>query len=256
MLFAMIQPIPKSFFWIENFQEQKSETSKRIKLILNNDPKIGTIVPNMSSGNRTDRLTSTLFGKTRRALLAIFYTHPEESFYLRQVIRAVSLGQGTVQRELAKLTGAGLLLRNSRGNQVFYQANRESPIFKELQSLVVKTAGVADVLRTVLSRFHERIRVAFIYGSVAAGTFKTRSDVDVMIVGNVTFAEVTESLRPTQDILGREVNPSVYSPVEFQKKLSAGHHFLKSIVKEPKVFLIGDERELAGLGKKRSTDRA
>jgi predicted nucleotidyltransferase len=223
---------------------------------LKNDPKIGTMVPNMSSMPQMDRFTSALFGKTRRALLALFYSHPDESFYLRQVIRAVSLGQGAVQREVAKLTDAGLLLRHSRGNQVYYQANRESPIFMELQSLVVKTAGVGDVLRKALVPVQDRIKAAFIYGSVAVGAFSARSDVDVMIVGDVTFAEAAESLRSTQEILGREVNPSVYSPAEFRKKLLAGHHFLNSVVKEKKVFLIGDERELAGMGKKRPADRA
>jgi predicted transcriptional regulator len=89
---------------------------------------------------------SALFGKTRRSLLALFYTHPDEAFYLRQLIRAVSVGQGTVQRELAKLAAAGLLLRFSRGNPVYYQANRKSPIFPELKSLVIKTVGVADTL--------------------------------------------------------------------------------------------------------------
>jgi predicted nucleotidyltransferase len=203
-----------------------------------------------------DHLTSALFGKTRRALLALFYSHPDETFYLRQVIRAVSLGQGTVQRELGKLTEAGILLRNSRGNQVYYQANRESPIFKELQSLVIKTVGMAVFIRKALAPFHDRIRVAFIYGSVAAGTFKARSDIDVMIVGNVSFAEVAGSFHQTQEILGREINPSVYSPAEFRKKLSAGHHFLSSVLKENKVFLIGDEGELAGMGKKRASDKA
>ena len=198
-----------------------------------------------------DNLGSVLFGKTRRAVLALFYTHPDESFYLRQVIRAVALGQGTVQRELARLVAAGLLLRFSRGNQVYYQVNRASPIFAELKSLMVKTAGVADVLRAALVELRDQIRVAFLYGSMATGTHKVTSDVDLMVIGEVTFGRVVESLHRTQETLEREINSSVYSVEEFRKKLKAGNHFLYSLSHAPKIFLIGDEREFARLGKKR-----
>jgi predicted nucleotidyltransferase len=209
----------------------------------------------MSAESQIDRLTAALFGKTRRALLALFYTHPDESFYLRQVIRAISLGQGTVQRELSNLTRAGLIIRSSRGNQVFYRANRESPVFPELQSLMVKTAGVADILREAFRDLKGRIRLAFIYGSFAIGTFRNQSDLDVMVIGKVTFAEVAEAVRSAQEILGREVNPTVYSPTEFQKKVGTGHHFLKSVVKAPKTFFIGEERELTRVGQKRLADQ-
>ena len=110
-------------------------------------PKMGTNAPVKGADDSVDNLAAALFGKTRRALLALFYGHPEQSFYLREIARAVGAGQGAVQRELAHLTAAGLLVRLRRGNQVFYQANPQTPIFSELKSLIVKTAGVADVLR-------------------------------------------------------------------------------------------------------------
>jgi predicted nucleotidyltransferase len=132
---------------------------------------------------------------------------------------------------------------------VYFQANPESPIYAELRGLVVKTAGVADALRTALAPLAERIQVAFIYGSVARGKERRASDVDVMVIGEVSFAETSEALGEAQKSIGREVNPSVYAPADFRAKLVAKHHFLRSVLKGDKIFLIGDDRELARLAK-------
>ena len=196
-------------------------------------------------------VSSALFGKTRQAVLALLFGHDKESFYLRQLVRAVSLGQGAVQRELAHLTAAGLLTRTRRGNQVYYQANRNAPIFPELKSLLVKTAGAADVLRATLAPHADRVQVALLYGSVAHGTDRVESDIDLLVVGKVSFGEVAEAVSTAQEKLQREVNPSVYSPEEFRKKLLEGHHFVRRVFQGPKIFLIGGERELKRLGAKR-----
>ena len=214
-------------------------------------PKMVTIAPNMGSKNLSDQLASALFGKTRRAVLALLLTHPQESFYLREIVRAAGLGQGSVQRELQRLTAAELLVRRRQGYQVFYQANRNSPIFKELKSLVVKTAGAGDILRQALSGLKDRIEAAFLYGSFATGKDRPASDLDLAVIGNVTFGELAAHLRGAQDALGREVNPTVYTPAEFQKKLQAKHHFVSALVEGPKIMLMGEERELTSLGKKR-----
>ncbi len=198
--------------------------------------------------------SSALFGKTRQAVLALLYGHDKESFYLRQIVRAVSLGQGRVQRELAHLTERGLLIRARRGNQVYYQANQNSPVFSELKSLLVKTAGVADVLRTALKNFSSRVQVAFLYGSIATGMDRVTSDIDLLVIGRVSFGEVVEAVSVAQEKLQRDVNPSVYSPEEFWKKLLAGHHFLNEVFESPKIFLIGNERELKRVGSKRLAD--
>jgi DNA-binding transcriptional ArsR family regulator len=192
-----------------------------------------------------------LFGKTRQAVLALLYGHDKESFYLRQIVRAVPLGQGAVQRELAHLTAAGLLIRTRQGNQVYYQAHRNAPIFAELKSLLVKTAGATDVLRAALAVHSDRVQVALLYGSVAAGTDIAASDIDLLVIGKVSFGEVAEAVGTAQEKLRREVNPSVYSAEEFRKKLLAGHHFVKQVFQGPKVFLIGSEHELKRLGAKR-----
>jgi len=222
-----------------------------IKKVLDNEPIMGTIGPIMgSTRNGSDQLAPALFGKTRRAILALLLTHPEESFYLRQIVRLAGLGQGATQRELKHLTEVGLLLRRQQGYQIFYQANRDSPIFKELKTLVVKTAGVGDLLRQALSGLKDRIQAAFIYGSFATGKDRPSSDLDLAVIGDVTFDEVLSYLRPAQETLSREVNPTVYTPAEFKKKLQAKHHFVSAIIQGSKIMLIGEERELKRLGKK------
>jgi uncharacterized protein len=198
----------------------------------------------MGAGDFTGQLGAALFGKSKRALLALFYVQPERSFYLRQVTRTLGIGQGAVERELARLVEAGLLVRTRVGSQVHYQANAASPIFGELKALMVKTAGVADVLREALAGLAEEIAVAFVYGSLARGEGKANSDVDVMIIGDVSFGEVVSALQSAQKTIGREVNPSVYSEREFRAKLQARHHFLTSVANAPKVFLVGGEHEL------------
>jgi predicted nucleotidyltransferase len=188
--------------------------------------------------------------------LALLYGHPDEAYYLRQLVRSAGLGLGAVQREVARLAGAGIIQRTARGRQVYYQANPECPLYVELKSLVVKTAGVGDVLRAALAPLASRIRVAFIYGSVARTEQKSTSDVDLMVIGDVTFGDVVSALGAPQEILSREINPTVYSPREFRSKLKVSHHFLSSVLKNEKVYVIGDARELARLGPIRLADRA
>lgn len=207
---------------------------------------MGTIVPEM--GTYIETISDVLFGQTRRAVLALLYGHPDEEFYLRQVIRAVGVGQGTVQRELQRLTAAGLVVRRAHGRQVYFRANPDNPVYTELRGLLLKTAGIADVLREALAPLAGRVRFAFVYGSVARGSERKASDVDLMVVGDATFGEVVAVLGPAQERLGREVNPTVYSEAEFSSTLAAGRHFLKSVMKREKVFLFGNERDTRHLG--------
>lgn len=202
----------------------------------------------MSTVSPVHTIGAALFGKTQRALLGLFFVRPEQSFYLRQIVRTAGIGQGAAQRELARWLEAGLLVRTRSGNQVYYRANTASPVFAELKGLAIKTAGMAEVLREALTGLADRITVAFVHGSVVRGTEKAGSDVDVVVVGAVTFSEVAIALHGAQEQLGREVNPTVYTVREFHKKLDAGHHFLTATVSAPKLFLIGGERELDRLG--------
>ncbi len=205
----------------------------------------------MSTVPENDSLSVTLFGKTRRAVLSLLYGHADEAFYVRQITRVAGVGVGAVQRELEQLLNAGIVIRMIRGRQVYYQANPDCPVFLELKNLVLKTAGAATVIRSALVPLADRIRVAFIFGSLAAGRERKGSDVDVLVVGEVTFGQVVSSIHEAQTTLHREINPTVYPPEEFQSKVAAGHHFLKSVLRGPLVFLIGDERDLGRLVKER-----
>jgi predicted nucleotidyltransferase len=169
---------------------------------------------------------------------------PEESFYLRQIVRTARIGLGAAQRELARWVDAGLLVRTRRGNQVYYQANAASSVFGELKALAVKTAGLADILRQALEDLGDRIVVAFVHGSMASGTQKAGSDVDLVVIGSASFGEVVAACQKAQHAIGREVNSIVYPVQEFHAKLRAKHHFVTSLMDSPKIFLIGNEREL------------
>ena len=208
----------------------------------------------MSTLNPNESLSATLFSKTRLAVLSKLFSHADEAYYLRQIARSVGVGIGSLQRELNKLAQAGIILRMVRGNQVYYQANPQCPVFPELKSLIVKTTGVTEVIKSALTSLTNHIRVAFIYGSVARMQDRKKSDVDLMIIGDVKFAEVVSALDKAQQQIGREINPTVYPPSEFQLKISKGNHFIKALLRETKLFLIGDQRELTRLAKKRLAD--
>jgi len=214
-------------------------------------PKRGTIVPKMSTFHYGDNISQTLFGKTRRAVLSLLYSHVDDAFYLRQIVRAAGVGVGAVQRELKELSDAGIIRRIVRGRQVYYQANPQCPVFEELKILVTKTVGIAGILQTALAPLADRIRVAAIYGSVARSEEHRGSDVDLLVVGKVKFAEIVSALDQAQKTINREINPTIYPAGQFRSKLLAGHHFLNTIMGKPILFLIGDERELARLAKKR-----
>jgi predicted nucleotidyltransferase len=144
----------------------------------------------------------------------------------------------------------GLLMRKSQGNQVLYRANRQSPIFPEMKSLIAKTAGLHNTLRTALAGLASEIKIAFVFGSVARNTERSGSDVDLMILGDATFRHVVSALTSAQKALGREINPVVFPVTEFHTKLAAGNHFLRGVMKEKKLFVIGSEHELKRLAAK------
>ena len=160
-------------------------------------------------------------------------------------------GTGALQRELKQLTNAGFIVRRKIGNQVFYQANTGSPTFSDLKALVAKTVGVVGVLRELLEPVASQVKVAFVFGSMASGDERPESDIDVLIVGSISFGDAVSRLASAQTILGREVNPTVYPVDEFVAKARARNHFLTSVLKTKRLFIIGDEHELSKLGRVR-----
>jgi len=192
-------------------------------------------------------LCSGLFGKTRQAVLALLYGRADSSFYTKQILDAVKIGRGTVQRELKNLTDTGIIIREVQGRQVYYRANTQCPIFDELKSIVRKTFGVADVIRQSLAINADKIRVAFIFGSVARSTENRFSDIDLLVVGDITFGEVVDLIATAEGILNRELNPVVYTLAEFNKRLSENHYFISDVLSGDKIFIVGDENELKAL---------
>jgi len=195
-------------------------------------------------------LCSGLFGKTRQAVLALLYGQADKSFYTKQILDAVKIGRGTVQRELKNLTDTGIIIREVQGRQVYYHANEKCPIFDELKSIVRKTFGVADLISQSLGVSRDKIRVAFIFGSVARSTDDRRSDIDLMVVGKVSFGDIVSFLGPAEEKLAREINPVVYPIAEFRKKVKDDHYFVKTVLEGEKIFVIGDEHELRRLAKR------
>jgi predicted nucleotidyltransferase len=193
-------------------------------------------------------LADLLFGRTRGAILALLYGRTDQSFYTRQIAREVNASVGAVQRELENLSNVGLIVRTSVGSQVFYQANRGAPVFREMHDLVNKTIGVFSVLRSALQPLSKQIVVAFVYGSVAREEETAQSDVDLMVVGQATLDEVLSRLSSIEKNIGRPINPTVYSVMELKSKLASGNHFLTAVLKGQKVFLVGDEDELRKVG--------
>jgi predicted nucleotidyltransferase len=205
----------------------------------------------MGTDTKPDLISRLLFGSTRREVLALLLGRPDERFYLREIVRAVGGGLGAVQRELKQLVEAGLVERDARGHQVYFSANRDAAIFPELHAIIEKTAGAADVLRTSLATLisQGRIEVAFVHGSVASGKQTARSDVDLLVIGDVSLADIVPALRTAEARLGREVNLIVYPAKEFRDKVKREVPFLKRALARPKLFVAGDDRAVGRLAR-------
>jgi len=188
-----------------------------------------------------------LFTKTQQKVLGLLFGKPDKSFYTNEIMRWVSMGRGTVSRELERLVGAGLLTVNREGNQNHYQANANSPIYNELTSIVRKTFGVADEIREALGPLDEHIDLAFIYGSIAKGSDTKSSDIDLMIVAKkLSYGDVMEVLLPLEESLQRTISTTLYVKKDFIAKLNAGNSFVTRVMEQPKIVIKGDED---GIGK-------
>jgi len=194
----------------------------------------------------TESLAGALFSKVRQRVLALIFCQPERSFYTSEIVRSVRSGTGAVARELARLERSGLVSVERIGNQKHYRANRDSPIFEELQSLVAKTVGVAEPIRKSLQPYADVIKTAFVYGSVAKGTDTARSDIDLMVISDrLTHADLFAVLEDATVQLGRKVTPTVYSTKELSRRVRQENAFVTRVLAQPKLWLIGDERVLA-----------
>lgn len=192
-------------------------------------------------------LSSLLFSDYRRRVLGLLLLNPDTAYHVRELARLTGTAAGTLHKELTKLTAGGVLRRQEVGNQVRYSANRDCPVFEELASILRKTSGLVDVLAAALSSVENKIILAFVFGSLARGEQQSKSDVDVMLVGRLGFADAVQLLYPAQATLRREINPVVYSRNEFRRRAADDDAFIREVLSKPKLFIVGNEDELGKL---------
>jgi DNA-binding transcriptional ArsR family regulator len=193
---------------------------------------------------RNLRPLDALLPKTRQGILAALLVQPDKTWYVSELARRMGVPSSSLQRELRDLTAAGILKTHRQGRMVYFQANSDSPIFPDLRGLLLKTAGLVDVLAEVLKPLVAKMRIAFVYGSVASGSEQSDSDIDLILVGTLTPAELALPLRRARELLGRDIHPTVYTLAEFRKKQTAKDHFLTRVLDKPKLFVIGSGDEL------------
>lgn len=187
-----------------------------------------------------ERLATTLFGKTRRAVLAKIFLEPQRDFRLRELSRLTGISPGAVQHELKQLLGADIILRRESGDLVTYRANPGCPIFEALRSIVERTSGVGDLMREALRPASKKIRLALIYGSIAKGVNRSQSDLDVLVVGTISFEELMGLLAPIEEKIGREISPRLFTEPEFKRRLKNRDRFLTSVIEGPTIMLMGN----------------
>jgi len=200
-------------------------------------------------------LLDRLLGRRTAAVLSVILGGSEMRMYQRQIARRSGLRLLQAQRALHALAEIGILRAEREGNRVYYSLDPSCPILGELKTIVLKTAGLVDVLRGALSDL-PRIEAAFVYGSMARGEPSADSDIDLIVLGGVTLQELLQRLGRVQDILAREVNPTVYPVPEFQQKIADGHHFLTAVIEGAKLFVIGDADALERLARRGGADQA
>jgi predicted nucleotidyltransferase len=196
---------------------------------------------------RKPKPLDALLPKTRQGILAATLVRPDKAWYVSELARRLGVPSSSLQRELQDLTEASILKTYRQGRMAYYQANVDSPLFPDLRGLLLKTTGLTDVLRDALNPLRSKLQFAFVYGSMASGTERHDSDVDLMVIGTASPLDIAAPLRKARELLGREINPTVYTPVEFEKKQRAKDHFLVRVLDTPMLFVVGTRNELDNL---------
>ena len=209
-----------------------------------NMPKMGIKVKEPSTPYVVS-LADALFSGTQQRVLGLLFGQPERSFYATELIGLTGGGSGAIQRELARLAQSGLVTVQSVGNQKHYQANPASPIFAELTGIAQKTVGMVEPLRQALLPLAPKIRVAFVYGSVAKKQDTAASDIDLMLISDkITYADLYAALEDASTQLGRTVNPTVLTRNELAKRIADDNAFVTRELAQPKLWVIGGEDDL------------
>ena len=198
-------------------------------------------------GTKAKDLSAVLFPGTKRKILALFFLNPDREYYFSEVVRLTGTRQGVIQRELKNLADAEILNVEKRGRQKFYSVNRKHPIFEDLRNIIFKTFGVIGKIREALRPLEDKVKVAFVYGSFARGEEVSGSDLDLFVVGKIPLEELVSALSTSEQAIGREINTALFSEMEFKSKWSKKNHFLRSVAKTEKEYVIGSEDEFRRL---------
>jgi predicted nucleotidyltransferase/DNA-binding HxlR family transcriptional regulator len=196
---------------------------------------------------RSNSLAELLSSKVKAELFRLLFGINSEPLHLRELERRSGLAVGTVQQELARLTRLGLLEKRVDGNRRCYSAREDHPLYPEIRGLVLKTSGLADLVRDALKK-EKAIRVAFVFGSFANAREQAHSDIDLLVIGTVTLRQLTKLLSGVAEKIGREINPKVFTLEEFRRRKRAGDHFLSNVLAESRIYIVGDDHELGAVG--------
>ena len=192
-----------------------------------------------------NRLAGLVGSKIRAEVFRLLFAGTEQELHIREIQRRTGFNDRAIRQELANLARMELVVPRRDGNRLYYSARRDNPLFPEIRSLALKTIGLADVLAVALQS--DRVLVAFLFGSLAQAAEKASSDVDLMVIGGLGMRGVTALLSGVTEKIGREINPHVLTAADFRAKVRSGDHFISAVLRDPKVFLKGNERELTGL---------
>ena len=188
-------------------------------------------------------LSEILSSKVRAEVFRLLFGLNDGALHVRGIERKTGFAIGTIQTEMKKLHRLNLVLKKRDGNRLYYRANQQHPVFSEIQALVIKTVGLLDVLKSALAD-EKKIRLAFVFGSIARGSEKADSDIDLMVIGNIGLRSLTRLLRGLTEKIGREINPYILSTEEFNLRKSENEHFVTQVLKDSKLFIIGEENDL------------
>jgi len=187
-----------------------------------------------------DIIASTLFGKARQAVLSVLFEQPERKFYMRELSRISGIAPGPLQHELKQLVQADLVLREPNGNRINYRVNPANPVFPELLGIIQKTCGMPILVKSALEAFGENISHAAIYGSVAKGISQSKSDVDMLVIGNVSFPDIIAALVPIETKLVREISVRLFGEAEFVQRIDEADRFVCGVLCGPMLIVKGD----------------
>jgi predicted nucleotidyltransferase len=197
-------------------------------------------------------LEASFTSQARVEILELLFLVSSNRHYLRDIAALTKQPIRAVQRELARLEANGLVRSCTEGNRKYFQADRDLSVFPEIRALLMKTAGMKELVQQRLVEAVDSIQIAFLFGSYARGNETPSSDIDLMVIGDITGRSLAKILTPAREILGRELNPVIMNPEEFQQKILVKDPFIQSVLREPKIFLVGDNDELGEIAIRRT----